>query len=894
MRYSNAVCLLVVGALAASGIRSHTQQISPASPAQVTSSDEVTLRVVVVDSAEKAQRLLARLAGGEDFIAVAHAESIDPTASSGGLLGKLSLAALPPLLKDALAGVAPGQFSPVVRIPTGFAILKVLDETDPANINMNAATSSSLATRRDVRYVIDVSGLVEAEAVLQAFPKARDWNQSPASICRARRESMAASERSLEDFLSPEKQAVRAQRPPFDVMQAHFALAQLHAYYGRMDRAIDQYQRAFDTARAAVPAAAMRMQEALGVAHLHKAGMENGVHRAAGDICLFPPFDYRPGRPDSSTSLDAPSASKGEPRQVVPRPGQSYARTADAERAIEHFLSFLKQQPDNLEVRWLLNLAYMTIGRYPHEVPPAHVIPPTAFVPAEDVGRFRDVAPQAGLAVAATAGGVIVDDFAGTGRFDVVTSNFDSCGPMHYFRNNGDGTFTERTTAAGLDGQLGGLNMTQADYNNDGCKDILVLRGGWELPQRNSLLRNNCDGTFTDVTAASGLAEPATATQTATWADINNDGLLDLFVGNEDRAAQLFLNRGGTTFVDIARAAGVDGVGFAKGVTAADYDNDGFVDLYVSNFKGDNLLYRNNHDNTFTETARGAGVTGPGYGFATWFFDYDNDGWADLFATSYITSVDESVRPYLGLAPNASRVKLYKNLGDGRFRDVTAEAGLDRVFMPMGANFGDIDNDGFLDIYLGTGNPSYATLVPNVLLRNREGKSFADVTTSSGTGELHKGHGIAFADLDNDGDEEIVAEIGGATPGDSHPLRLFENPGHGNDWISLRLVGVTTNRSAIGARIRLTVENEGGETRTIHRVVGSVGSFGASPLEQHVGLGKSARIVELEIWWPGSNTRQRITSIGKNQAVELTEMTRSYTRIERQSITLGGRLRSGN
>ena len=216
-------------------------------------------------------------------------------------------------------------------------------------------------------------------------------------------------------------------------------------------------------------------------------------------------------------------------------------------------------------------------------------IPPASFSSAEDVGRFRDVAPHAGLAVVATAGGLIVDDFAGTGRFDVVTSNFDSCGPMHYFRNNGDGTFTERTSQAGLDGQLGGLNMMQTDYNNDGCKDILLLRGGWEIAQRKSLLRNNCDGTFTDVTAASGLARPATSAQTAAWADINNDGLLDLFVGNEESASQLFLNKGGTTFEDISRAAGVDRVAFTKGVSAADYDNDGFVDFYVSNFKGAQL-----------------------------------------------------------------------------------------------------------------------------------------------------------------------------------------------------------------------------------------------------------------------------------------------------------------
>ena len=174
-------------------------------------------------------------------------------------------------------------------------------------------------------------------------------------------------------------------------------------------------------------------------------------------------------------------------------------------------------------------------------------------------------------------------------------------------------------------------------------------------------------------------------------------------------------------------------------------------------------------------------------------------------STSYFTSVDETVRTYLGLPHNAATLKLYRNLGDGRFQDVTRQVGLDKVFMPMGANFGDIDNDGFLDIYLGTGNPSYASLVPSVLLHNNGGKFFVDVTTSSGTGELHKGHGVAFADLDNDGDEDLLFEVGGATPGDAHAMRLFENPGHGNDWITLKLVGVKTNRAAIGARIKVTV-----------------------------------------------------------------------------------------
>jgi hypothetical protein len=154
-------------------------------------------------------------------------------------------------------------------------------------------------------------------------------------------------------------------------------------------------------------------------------------------------------------------------------------------------------------------------------------------------------------------------------------------------------------------------------------------------------------------------------------------------------------------------------------------------------------------------------------------------------------------------------------LGNGAFRDVTKEAELDRVFMPMGANFGDVDNDGYLDIYLGTGNPSYGSLVPNVLLHNHAGKYFTDITESSGTGELHKGHGVAFADMDNDGDEDIVTPIGGAVPGDRHAMRVFENPGNSNYWVGFKLVGVKANRAAIGARIKVTVKNESQGARAI-------------------------------------------------------------------------------
>ena len=210
--------------------------------------------------------------------------------------------------------------------------------------------------------------------------------------------------------------------------------------------------------------------------------------------------------------------------------------------------------------------------------------------------------------------------------------------------------------------------------------------------------------------------------------------------------------------------------------------------------------------------------------------------------------------------------------------------------MPMGSNFGDIDNDGFLDIYLGTGSPSYAALSPSMLFRNKNGASFVDVTVSSGTGEMHKGHGVAFADLDNDGDEDIAFKVGGATPGDAHAFRLFENPGHANDWLGLNLVGVRSNRAAIGARIKVTtVQGTDGTRREIHRTGGQRRLLRRLPLEQHVGLGKAARIVEVEIRWPASGTRQVFTDVMKNQVIEIREMDDRYNALDRTPLPLGGR-----
>jgi hypothetical protein len=173
------------------------------------------------------------------------------------------------------------------------------------------------------------------------------------------------------------------------------------------------------------------------------------------------------------------------------------------------------------------------------------------------------------------------------------------------------------------------------------------------------------------------------------------------------------------------------------------------------------------------------------------------------------------------------------------------------------------------------------------MLRNKNGKSFVDVTVSSGTGEMHKGHGVAFADLDNDGDEELVFKVGGATPGDAHAFRLFENPGNGNDWLEVSLVGVKTNRAAIGARITATIEDATGGKRSVHRTVNSGGSFGASPLQQHLGLGKDARRVDIDVFWPVGSTRQHLANVGKNRAIEIRELSDRVVPLTRKPLPLG-------
>lgn len=616
-----------------------------------------------------------------------------------------------------------------------------------------------------------------------------------------------------------------------------------HLRMGDVQAAIHDVEEALVEARAlpALQPIRHRLHYWRGLAWLRQAELTNCIQNHVGTCCVWP-FE-----------------------------GQGLHRVAEpAERALSSFLQYLELRPDDLGVRWLAHVSAAAASR-PQAVPARFRIDTESKKAAENdhrVPRFVDRAPELGVDAFDLSGGALVVDVDGDGFLDLVSTSSHPLAPMRLYRSRGDGSFEDRSVASGLVRQVGGLHCLAADHDNDGDLDLLVLRGAWLMDRgqiRNSLLQNDGNGNFTDVTQAAGLAWPARPTQTAVFADFDQDGHLDLYIGNESRReigphpggdfpSQMFKNNGDGTFTDLAVQAGVTNDRYAKGVCVGDYDDDGDLDLYVSNV-GRNRLYRNDGGFRFTDVAEQLGVVEPGgRSFACWFFDYDNDGRLDLFVAPYAATLSEVagdlIRQAGQKAPTSGEIpRLYRNLG-GRFKDVTRAVGLDRVCLPMGANFGDVDGDGFLDIYLGTGEPGYEALVPNLLFRNDNGRCFVDATGAAGLGHLQKGHGVAFADLDHDGDEDLFHQIGGFYPGDRYYNALFENTGGPSRFLSVELVARSSHQGAVGARLTVEIETSDGP-RVLHRAIGSVSSYGGSPLRQYLGLREATAVTSLTVHWPG-------------------------------------------
>ena len=598
------------------------------------------------------------------------------------------------------------------------------------------------------------------------------------------------------------------------------------------------------------------IDELLAAAHLRRAQEQNCIDRPNSASCLFP----------------------------IRSEGVYHDRRA-SRAAMKLYTRILRRNPEDKEAQWLLNLASMTLGEYPGQVPETHLISPDAFTTEHEGIVFSEVAAEVGVAETGRSGGSVMEDFDGDGDLDIMASSWGLRDQIRYYENIGNGTFRDRTVEAGLKGIVGGLNLVHGDFNNDGKPDVLVLRGAWkgnDGQYPNSLLKNTGEGTFTDVTEQANLLS-FHPTQTAAWGDYNNDGWLDLFVGNETspgsrHACALYRNDGDGTFTNVAGEVGLDVHGFVKGTAWGDYNNDGRLDLYLSRLGEPNLLFRNRGQQAdgkrFVEVAEQAGVQDPINSFPTWFWDYNNDGRLDLFVSAfgpgYVVDMPSVVEEYLGEESLRVTPRLYENVGNGQFRNVTDAVELDRVLYGMGANYGDVDNDGFPDLYVGTGGPHFTSLIPNRLFRNHGGDAFQEVTSSARVGHLGKGHGVSFGDVEGDGDLDLFTVLGGAMPGDTYRNALFQNRGNANHWISVRLDGVQSNASAIGVRLTVVVDTGDG-VREIHTVVSSGGSFGASSFRQHLGLGTAESVRSLRIRWPASGTVQTFCGLELDAAYRVRE-----------------------
>lgn len=655
--------------------------------------------------------------------------------------------------------------------------------------------------------------------------------------------------------------------PPSQQFVVRKELAQMELRLGNEQQAIDLLlecdqilESAGETLEEVAPDIANELCFLLGVAYMRLAETQNCCNRNTPESCVVPL-----------------------------RGGGIHSNSYGSTEAIRWFERVLRKAPPKsqmwLRALWLYNIANMTLNRFPDQVPAEWRLPEAVFQAKEGFPTFKNTAQGKGLDTFSLAGGAVADDFDGDGNLDLVVSTLDTHGQTRFFQNEQQGAFVDRTHQAGLTGLFGGLNLVQADFDNDGFLDVLVLRGGWFQGggrHPNSLLHNNGDGTFTDVTMNSGLQVRA-PTQTASWADYDNDGDLDLYIGNETTRAvpiysELYRNNADGTFTDVAEQAGVLNNRFAKAVVWGDFDNDRLPDLYVSNFGEANRLYRNNGDGTFIDVARQLDVTGPLRSFPAWFWDFNNDGVLDLYVSAYADDISWLAASYLGIEHDAEPAGLYQGDGKGGFAQLSEQYGLTVPTAPMGSNFGDLDNDGFLDFYLGTGEPEYRNLMPNVMYHNEQGKRFVDVTMSGRFGHLQKGHAVVFADLDNDGDQDIFEQIGGAYPGDRFYDALFENPGFGHHWIAISLIGERSNRRAIGTRIRAVIVENGVE-RSVYRHVNSGGSFGANPLRQSIGIGTAEQIDSLEIFWPATGKTQVFRGLQANQTIRIVEGQEQFARL---------------
>ncbi len=537
---------------------------------------------------------------------------------------------------------------------------------------------------------------------------------------------------------------------------------------------------------------------------------------------------------------------------------------------------------------------------------PSHAVAPAAAIQFENIierskikfALNNSVSPHR-YTFETMTGGVAIFDYNNDGLLDIFFTNgaaipsLEKTDPSYWnrlFRNNGDGTFTDVTEQAGLQGIGYSMGVAAGDYDNDGFVDLYVAG-----VNRNQLFHNNGDGTFTDVTAKAGVGGMIPKlgkafSVAAGWFDYNNDGLLDLFVVNYlnydvktaapcvqqglpaycspvDFLGQpniLYRNNGDGTFTDVSEQSHISQyVGKGMGLAFGDYDNDGFTDIFVSNDTFENYLLHNNGDGTFTNVAVLAGVAYNAFGKAMAgmgadFRDIDNDGKPDIFETAMF----------------GEGFPLYKNLGEGQFQDVSGAAGISAIASHItgwGVGVFDFDNDGNKDLFTATADILDNAMeiahrpfpLPNRVFRNQGNMAFEDVSSKAGTSfSIPAPHrGAAFGDLNNDGKIDVVVTVLNGPP----EIWMNRSSNH-NHWIILKLVGVKSNRDGLGTKVKITT-SLGSQ---YNQATTALSYSSSSDKRVHFGLGSASVIESMELTWP-SGIKQVLKNVKADQVLTVTE-----------------------
>jgi hypothetical protein len=544
----------------------------------------------------------------------------------------------------------------------------------------------------------------------------------------------------------------------------------------------------------------------------------------------------------------------------------AHYRLGEYARAISHGVTCLEAEPTDVRARYWLWLAAQKAGGYPdtvHQELRMEVVAgwhPTAV-------QLEDVATEIGLDKTCGGRGTAIFDSNGDGTLDVVIAGAHA--GCSLYRNNGDGTFTDISTGSGLDRCVYSFGLAVGDYDNNGLPDLFVSGLGF-FDGQGMLMRNNGDGTFTDVTKEAGLDMWGPAF-TATWVDYDGDGYLDLFVVNtlgglfnRKTPNRLFHNNGDGTFTDVTEKAGLQTVWPTIGAAWGDFSNNGRPDLFISN-AGPAQLFRNNGNGTFTDVSREAGIDALVISFVCVCCDIDDDGWLDIVQFTWSRPQDAIYTLRTGQGPSGGTpLRVFRNNRDGTFTDIAPQLGLTGCWGTMSGTVGDFNNDGYLDILLGNGDPSIDRTEAAVLLEN-DGRQFHNVTFAAGMPFTGKGHGANMADLAGDGRLHLIVATGGFYPGDLLTTTVFRPQRLPGNYLNVRLVGTRSNRDAISARLTLQA---GG--REQHRLVSGGSGFGCLPYEQHFGLATLTQIDYLEIRWPSGHV-QRLEQLPINQTLRIVE-----------------------